>query len=55
MSVIDPYSADFDDYPWDPFYDGGPGDLYDPADFVTVEVADLDPIPAPSPEGRPHR
>lgn len=56
MSVIDPDSPDFDDYPWDPRYDGGPGDLYDLSPHAGATVYDPGTPghvtgPAANPEG----
>lgn len=41
MSMFDPFSPEFEDYPWDPTdpYAGGPGDLFDPADLPAESAA----------------
>jgi hypothetical protein len=35
MTMIDPFSPAFEDYPYDP-HPGSPGDLYDPQEFVPL-------------------
>jgi hypothetical protein len=42
MTMIDPFSPAFEDYPYDP-HPGSPGDLYDPQELAPRAVAVLDP------------